>query len=243
MEKILKLLPVLILFGSLLLVIQPARAGTYLSYDFEDGQIPNDDTLMSNNTPTVVLLDPDGNRFVRMTVSSSDCGPAYNTTCPWNRAELLAGAGPNIHNRSVTYGFSVRIPSSNPAVNHLLVQAYQGYRITFGYGRTFWLGTSNGGLFVQNDVGENRQRISLGLIDYDKWVNYALVVYLSTDPSLGRIDVYSDDQLIGSITGQATEKTSQYPSDLFFNVVDFKGAPGTADFDNVQISMDGSPAP
>jgi len=197
---------------------------------------------MSNSTPTDILVDPDQNRFLRMTVSSSDCGQEYNTTCPWNRAELLVGPGSNTHNETVIYSFLMRIPRSNAAGNHLLVQAYQGYRITFDYGRTFWLGTRNGGVFVQNDLGENRQRINLGPIEYDRWVNYALAVYLTTDPSLGRIDVYRDDQFIGSITGQATEKTSQYASDLFFNVVDFNGSPGTADFDNVQISTGDSPS-
>ena len=209
-------------------------------YDFEDGQIPFADTLMPNSTPTIIRVDPDGNHFLTMTVSPSDCGPSYNTSCPWNRAELFAGAGPNTDNQIVTYSFSMRIPSFNPAANHLLVQVFQGYRITLNYGRTFWLGTSSGGVFVQNDVG-GKKRVNLGSIQYDTWVNYKLVVYLSTDANLGRIDVFKDAELMGSITGQATEKTSQYTSDLFFNVVSFDGSPGTVDFDNAQISTGGSP--
>ena len=235
MQRIFSFLAFSGVFFPVFLANQSANAGVYLYHDFENGQIPNADTLMSNSIPTIILSDPDGNHFLRMTVSSSDCGPKYNTTCPWNRAELLVGTGPTTDNQTVTYSFSMRIPTSNPASNHLLVQAYQGYGITLNYGRTFWLGTSSGIVFVQNDVG-GHQRVNLESIQYDTWVNYTLVVYLTTDVNLGRIDVYKDLQSIASITGQATERTSQYTSDLFFNVVAFDGSPGTADFDNAQIS-------
>jgi len=83
------------------------------------------------------------------------------------------------------------------------------------------------------------QRVELGSIQYDRWVNFSLVVYLSADPSLGRVDVYMDGNLIGSITGQATVLFTQYFIDMFFNIVDFNGAAGTADFDNLQISTGG----
>ena len=217
----------------LLVLSRVTSAGTLVYYDFENGQIPFVDTLMPNSTPTTVLADPDANQFLRMTVRASDCGESYNTTCPKNRAELFIGAGPT-NDRNATYSFSMRIPSFDPASNHLLAQVFQGYRITLNYGRTFWLGTSNGEIFVQNDIG-GKQRLNLGSVQYDSWVNYELVVYLSTDPKVGRIDVYKDAELIGSITGQATERTAQHTSDLFFNVVGFDGAPGTADFDNAHI--------
>jgi hypothetical protein len=222
---------------------EPDHAPTpikYAYYDFESGEIPFADTLMPNSTPTSILADPDGNQFLRMTVSPSDCGPNFYTSCPKTRAELFVAAGPNTHDQIVTYSFSMRIPSRNPADNHLLVQGFQGYRMTFDYGRTFWLGTSDGEVFVQNDVGK-KQRLNLGPVQYDTWVHYELVVNLTSDPDLGRIDVYKDAELVGSITKQATERTSQYTSDLFLNVVDFKGSSGTADFDNVQLSTGDSP--
>ena len=43
---------------SLFVVIRPARAGMYLFYDFEDGQVPHADTLMSNSTATDILVGP-----------------------------------------------------------------------------------------------------------------------------------------------------------------------------------------
>jgi hypothetical protein len=213
---------------------RPTSAGTLLYCDFEDGQIPFLDTLMPNSTPTNIAVDSDTNQFLRMTVGSSDCGPSYNTYCPKNRAELFMGVGPT-DDQIVTYSFSMRIPSFNPADNHLLVQVFQGYRVTLDYGRTFWLGTSDGEVFVQNDV-DKKQRLTLGSVQYDTWVNYKLVVYLTPEPDLGRIDVYKDAELMGSITGQATERTSEHTSDMFLNVVSFDGSPGTADFDNAQIT-------
>src|SRR5207247_9176869 len=83
------------------------------------------------------------------------------------------------------------------------------------------------------------QRVGMESIQYDRWVNFSLVVYLSADPSLGRVDVYMDGNLIGSITEQATVLFTQYLTDMFLNIVDFNGAAGTADFDNLQISTGG----
>jgi len=48
-----------------------------------------------------------------------------------------------------------------------------------------------------------------------------------------------DGNLVGSITGQATVLFTQYLTDMFLNIVDFNGAAGTADFDNLQISTGG----
>lgn len=123
------------------------------------------------------------------------------------------------------------------------MQLFQGYRTTNAGGRTIWIGSSSGKVGVENQVGSNGgwQRVHLGSIQYDRWVDFSLVVYLSTDPSSGRVDVYMDGQLIGSMTGQATVNFTQYVTDMFINVVDFNGVVGTADFDNLQISTGGAP--
>ena len=148
------------------------------------------------------------------------------------------GHAPETTNVTVTYSFSLRIPSSNPflAVTqyNLLAQLFQGINVPSVSGKTIWLGSQNGRIFVRNDL--NQQTLDVGPIQYDRWVNYSLAVYLSTDPSSGLVDVYVDGQRVGSLTGYATLKDSQYVTDLFLNVIDFNGVLGTADFDNVQIS-------
>ena len=116
----------------------------------------------------------------------------------------------------------------------------QGYRITWDGGKTVWLGTKNGNVFIVNEAG-GLQVLELGPIQYDKWVDYCWVVQLSTDPSSGRVEVFMDGDYIGSIIGQATALFEQYRTDMFVNVVDFNGVAGTADFDNLQISRDECP--
>jgi len=236
-----KLLGSSVVFFSLFLIAHSASAGVVLTYNFEDGQIPNSNRLSSNLIPATVLTESNGNHFLRMTASPEDCGPSFGTTCPRTRAELWIGFAPGTADQTVTYNFSMRIPSSNPAgQNNMLWQLFQGYRIDPAGGRTIWLGSQSGKLYVANQSGSGGvQRVELGSIQYDRWVNFSLVVYLSADPSLGRVDVYMDGNLIGSITEQATVLFTQYLTDMFLNIVDFNGAAGTADFDNLQISTGG----
>jgi len=236
-----KLLSSSVVFFSLFLIAHSASAGVVLAYNFEDGLIPNADSLMPNKIPTTILTESNGNHFLRMTASPEDCGTSFFTSCSRTRAELWIGSAPDTINQMVTYSFSMRIPSSNPAgQDNMLWQLFQGYRIDPAGGRTIWLGSQSGKLYVANQSGSGGvQRVELGSIQYDRWVNFSLVVYLSADPSLGRVDVYMDGNLIGSITEQATVLFTQYLTDMFLNIVDFNGAAGTADFDNLQISTGG----
>jgi Polysaccharide lyase len=223
---------------------QPSRvmfaatsSGIVLSDDFESGVITNADSLMLNKIATAILTEPDGNHFLRMTATSEDCGPSFFTTCPRTRAELWIGSAPVTMNETVAYSFSLRIPRLNNLTGQdsLLWQLFQGYRIDPNGVRTIWLGIQNGRLYVANQTGGTTQKIDLGLVQYDIWVDYSMVVYLRDDSS-GRVDVYMNATLIGSIVGQPTILFDQYVTDMFLNVVSFNGVLGSADFDNVQIS-------
>jgi hypothetical protein len=216
-----------------------AHAAAAVAYDFEDGVVPNPDSLMPNKVPATILAEPGGNRFLRMTATPEDCGPRFNTTCPWTRAELWIGGAPVTVNQTVTYSFSIRIPAAdNPSgQDNVLWQLFQGYRIDPNGGRTIWLGVRDGRVYVGNDAGGMARRMDVGPLQYDVWVKYSVVVHLSDDPS-GRVDVYADGQHIGSLVGQPTVLFGAYVSDMFLNVVDFGGVRGTADFDDVRISVD-----
>jgi hypothetical protein len=183
-----------------------------------------------------------------MTAVPEDCGPNYFTSCPRTRAELLMGHAPDMVNQTVAYSFSMRIPSSNPTgQSNLLVQLFQGYGFDPNGGKTVWIGSQNGRLFVQREnwqePGSGQVRLDLGPISYDTWVNYSLVVYLSGDPTLGRVDVYIDGRLSGTITGHSTVLSTTQVTDMFLNVIDFNGVKGIADYDNVQISTGGVATP
>ena len=208
-----------------------------MAYNFEDGQIPNSNRLSSNLIPATVLTESNGNHFLRMTASPEDCGPSFGTTCPRTRAELWIGFAPGTADQMVTYNFSMRIPSSNSGGrNNLLMQLFQGLADIVNSGKTIWIGSQNGRLFLENDL--THTTADLGVISYDQWMNFSLVVYLTTNPSQGRADAYRNGALPGSIVGEATEKIADI-TNMYLDVIDFGGVLGIADFDNVQISTGG----
>src|SRR5262249_10961297 len=134
-----------------------------LSYDFENGQIPNanSNSLQTSAIPPTILTEPGGNHFLRMTASPQDCGPNFATTCPGTRAELLMGHAPETSNVTITYSLSLRIPSSNPSGQYnLLAQLFQGLGVPSVSGKTIWLGSQNGRIFVRNDL--NQQTLDVG---------------------------------------------------------------------------------
>ena len=221
--------------AALLFMLTLSRtAPVVLFYDFENGQVPNANSSYPNTTPPAILTESNGNHFLRMTAVPQDCGPTFATTCPRTREELLMGHAPETSNITTTYSFSLRIPSSNPSGQYnVLAQLFQGIGVPRVSGKTIWLGSQNGRIFVRNDL--NQQTLDVGPIQYDKWVDYSLAVYMSTDASLGLVDVSVDGQHVGRLTGYATLKDSQYVTDLFLNVIDYLGVFGVVDFDNVQI--------
>ena len=192
-----------------------------MAYNFEDGQIPNSNRLSSNLIPATVLTESNGNHFLRIRT----------------RAELWIGFAPGTADQMVTYNFSMRIPSSNSGGrNNLLMQLFQGLADIVNSGKTIWIGSQNGRLFLENDL--THTTADLGVISYDQWMNFSLVVYLTTNPSQGRADAYRNGALPGSIVGEATEKIADI-TNMYLDVIDFGGVLGIADFDNVQISTGG----
>src|SRR5262249_1751253 len=117
-----------------------------LSYDFENGQVPNNGySSYTNTVPPTILTESNGNHFLRMTAVPQDCGPIFATTCPRTREELLIGHAAETSNITTTYSFSLRIPSSNPSGQYnLLAQLFQGLNVPSVSGNTIWLGSKNG---------------------------------------------------------------------------------------------------
>jgi hypothetical protein len=226
-----------------------------LSYNFEDGIIPNSNTLGPNAVPTTIMTEGT-NEFLRMTASPSDCGDAFGTTCPRTRAELLIGHDSNV-TEIVTYSFKLRYPSSNPSgQNQLSMQTYQGFFTYPNYtSRLLWIGLKDGRVYLANRLppvpqtsqyvdlgtaGGPAQIVDLGPVAYDTWITYALSVNWSTDPLLAWASVTKNGVAMGSITGQPTLAYTQSTPDMFTDVISFDGVLGIADFDNVQIGTGGS---
>lgn len=78
-------------------------------------------------------------------------------------------------------------------------------------------------------------QVDLGPVVFDEWHDYKLVVNLSTDPAIGRVDVHRDSVQIATLTGQQTIKTDTIPTEAYLDVVDFGGVFGAVHFDNVKI--------
>jgi hypothetical protein len=232
---------ILVLLILVSLQASPLWAGIRQSFDLENGRVPNGgifdpngDGVYPNLVPAMVLTESNGNHFLRMTASPSDCGLSFATTCPRTRAEIWIGSTPGSDNQSATFSFAMRIPRSNPnGHNNLLFQLFQGLGDPINSGRTIWIGSQNGRLFLEN--GLTHTTADLGSINYDQWVKFSVGVYLTTNAPQGRADAYINGALAGSIVGEATEKIAGI-TNMYLNVIDFGGVLGIADFDNLQIS-------
>src|SRR5204862_5405184 len=202
-----------------------------VSFDLENGQVPNGGKfdpdgggVYPNLVRATVLTESNGNHFLRMTARPSDCGPSFRTTCPETRAEIWIGSTQGSGNQSATFSFAMRIPSSNPGgQNNLLFQLFQGLRDPINSGRTIWIGSQNGRLFLEN--GLTHTTADLGSINYDQWVKFSLVVYLTTNASQGRADAHINGAPAGSIVGEGTEKIAGI-TNMYLNVVDSGGVSG-----------------
>ncbi len=226
-----------------------AQAGVVVSYDFEEGQIPNPETLMPNLVPTAVLTEGGGNDYLRETASPSDCGPSYNTVCPQTRAELWIGGWQTgvTSNATVQYNVRMRLPSTNPTSGHSGSVLWQLFQAA-GFSRTIWIGISGSTpehLHLYNEVatatGGPLLDLDLGPITYDTWHTYNIYVYLTDVPAQGRIDVVRDGTLVGSLTGQATVYNASVITDNYVNAVDFAGTLLVVDYDDVQLVTGTSP--
>jgi len=246
----------LFLFLVVLMVVIYARrvnATVYVSVDFEDGQIHNQDPPGYPNIVPPVVLTESGNHFLRLTASPQDCGPAFATTCPRTRSNVSMGhAATAKSGLTVTYAWQMRIPrATNPnGQNNLLFQLAQDTTAGFTWigGKTAWIGSLNGRLFLRNDQTQTSR--DLGPIPYDQWVSYSLAVFLTDNPALGRIDLTMNGAAVASIVGEATvipagvfgntKSGADEWTQMHLQLVDFIGVFGTVDYDNVQISSVGA---
>jgi hypothetical protein len=199
-----------------------------VSYRFEDGRMPPP-MPYPNKIRAAILTDPDGNHFLRIIGSPEDTGPRFNTTPPTVRNEVLAYQLDLAAKPRVTFSWSMRRPSNvpYPETDAILMQWFQNYG-----GPAIWMRVGD----FQKRVGtvDNWQSVKNNPpIPYDKWVNFSLDVYWTTDPDRGRAAVYMDGKHLGSMTGATAINSGTM--DLYLNIY---GGPGTVDFDNIEIRTD-----
>lgn len=225
------------------------------SYNFEDGRLPPEGIGHSGRVPPVILTDPDGNHFLRMTASPEDMGDAFATIPPTSRSELDIGSVVRPADNPITYSFSFRLNSAYPPSGHI-AQLYQASPLCCttimadgnsigGWVASAYADAATGvvGVAVKksdpsfplsNATGETLE----WALQYNRWVNVSLTVYF--DLYDGRVDITVDGQYKGSING----RTILHPevSDRTYTYIDVYGDPSVIDFDNI-ILASGSSGP
>jgi len=139
--------------------------------------------------------------------------------------------------------WKMRIPrATNPdGQNGMVFQTFQDAHDSFAGGRSMWMGILNGRLYLINRFVEGNNDcqtcgVDLGPIPYDQWVDYSLSVYLSANPSLGRMDLSINGNPAGTILGQTVFSETEVTR-MHFQLVSFNGTTSsTADYDDGQIS-------
>ena len=213
--------------------------------------MPPDNSGLTWAVPATILTESNGNRYLRLTASPSDCGPAFATGCPTARAEqLIARVDRNVYN-PITFSYSYRLRS--PITGNVVTQLYQSDHISTGG----WVVNNYAdgpagvtGVEVKNPtatytcVGIQCSTSAPGEfidwpIQYDKWITISLVVYF--DLTQGTVDVTIDGQYKGTLRGK-TILTPQMTADTFI-YIDVYGSPATIDFDNIVVSPGAVTAP
>jgi len=138
----------------------------------------------------------------------------------------------------------MRIPTQTANHFGMVNQWFQDFTPTFNGGQTMWIADINGRLYLANrfvDDNNDCNPISVGCVDlgpipYDQWKTYQLTVFLSTNPSLGRMDLTIDGVPAGTIIGQTVFSESEVTR-FHFQLVSFNGSTtSTADYDDGRIS-------
>jgi Polysaccharide lyase len=222
-----------------------------VSYDMEDGFIPGSENGWSAfrvQEPAKILSDPDGNDFLRITATPADGG--HGGRAERVRSETSVGSGPAAEGDIGTYSFSLRLANNAPE-STVLWQLFQygdpskGGRngayaeVGDGTGPSVWISGGPDGIRLRNYYNGEADLLDmdLGKITTNQFVNIEVTVYWSLDPSLGRIDVWIDGELRGSMAGVPTMLSPlSHPSvGMHIGTYGDRGV-GVVDFDNVAIS-------
>jgi hypothetical protein len=221
-----------------------------VSYDMEDGFIPGSESGWSAfrvQEPAKILSDPDGNDFLRITATPADGG--HGGRAERVRSETSVGSGPAAEGDIGTYSFSLRLGNNAPE-STVLWQLFQygdpskGGRngayaeVGDGTGPSVWISGGPDGIKLRNYYNGEADLLDmdLGRITTNHFVNIEVTVYWSLDPSLGRIDVWIDGELRGSMTGVPTmlSPLSRPAVGMHIGTYGDRGV-GVVDFDNVAI--------
>jgi hypothetical protein len=168
-------------------------------WNFEDGSvIPNG---LPGAIPNANILEG-GNRFLRMTVSSTDTGPNFATTPPTVRAEsLLNTDNRQARNNLVTYNFSIRIPSANPPPANVLWQIFQTDLISNdGWVVAMWTELGDRGFDIKGPSGGGAGQTLHVPAVFDTWQNFSVTVFFDSTNGWARISL--NGTVLGTITGR-----------------------------------------
>lgn len=250
------------LFGALmcagwLVPLAAVHAQTTVNEDFEDGQYKG--SASSMKVPPKILTE-NGNKFLRITGSKSDCQAVPSSKCPprnrstvtftshFNSMPLLTST-----NMRQTYSAKLRTDTNTPYGSLFeLFQAQEGgpdggYGTQDGQGPAARFIVKNGRVLFETQYQNSTKvdQYDLG-VSARSWHTYTLKAVWSHDPSLGRFDVYLDGNLKKTIKGRDVNlgpKSNRLPMMKLGLYGDY--ATGVIDVDNVKAgpSSSSSPAP
>jgi hypothetical protein len=241
------------------------HAQTTVNYNFEDGVKRGRPTSM--RVPPKIITE-NGNEFMRITGSASDCQSVPSDLCPprnrstvtftshYSKMPLITSA-----NMRQTYSADIRVqakcPESDPPPwgnGCSIFEFFQAGDIkTGGYGTHDGTGPSarfmnrNGNMVFENRYN-NETKITVIELNTkaNAWHNYKLVAVWSHDPDVSKLEVYVDNKRKGVISGHDVNtgpKTNRLPLVKLGLYGDY--ATGVIDVDNIKVnpSSSSSPAP
>lgn len=235
----------------------PAPPQPAISWDFESGTLPKPPDNPNNVVRPVVLTEPNGNHFGRLTATPSDCrstGDAVWDPCPRIREQIRYLTVPEVAGETRSYSFKLRLPSAGqPATGHDVFywqiiepnatgpnQFQQSFVLgvrDFGAGQRVFLANrvppcpANCFIF-QTDANVEASVLDLGPLVFDQWDTYQIDMTLAVTPTNGTVTVQKNGVVVATLTNQPTMFLVD-SQDVKIDVLDWVGTPGIADFDNL----------
>ena len=224
-------------------------------WNFETGTWPSFPDSIYTVPPVVNSPGGNPNSYGRLTASPSDCGgppPRNDDPCPMIREQVVMWTIPEVQGEVRSYSFDLRIPSAGqPATGHdsMLWQLLEPN----GGTRSMWIGVRDFGagerIYFANQVPPCPSScislpvvsfglanvVDLGPLVFDQWITYQVDMTLAATPTNGSVTIWMNGSIVATITDQPTMYLVD-TQDVKFDVLDWSGTLGIADFDNVYSS-------
>ena len=204
----------------MLIVVVPFQAFAALPYskDFEDGALTGISPRGTFAIPPVVLSE-DGNKFMRITASSSDTGSTPvegRIRAQVNVSAIKAETLDESKENKIAYSYDFRYRSegfSGITMQLFQIGPYTGYGKPGGYGPVVWnYRLKDNSVIISNNYDNDKvDSINVGKVANNTWHNVKIVATWSHNPAKAYLEFHFDNKLVKKITGRDICKgTSTY---------------------------------